>query len=110
MLVVGPRQVLGILSAGDTFLVPGGQGDDPATVTPERAYELLAEKRAKGPVKKRTTRKKTAKTTKTTRTSAKTAKSSAKKTTAAAEKSAKATSGRPKAAGRATTAAAEKPS
>ncbi|ALD00095.1 DNA topoisomerase I [Actinomyces sp. oral taxon 414] len=86
------------------------RGDDPATVTPERAYELLAEKRAKGPVKKRTTRKKTAKTTKTTRTSAKTAKSSAKKTTAAAEKSAKATSGRPKAAGRATKAAAEKPS
>ena len=79
------------------------RGDDPATVTPERAYELLAEKRAKGPVKKRTTRKKTAKTTKTTRTSA-------KKTTAAAEKSAKATSGRPKAAGRATKAAAEKPS
>ena len=31
--------------------------DDPATVTPERAYELLAEKRAKGPTKKRTTRK-----------------------------------------------------
>ena len=30
------------------------RGDDPATVTPERAYELLAEKRAKGPVKKRT--------------------------------------------------------
>ena len=82
------------------------RGDDPATVTPERAYELLAEKRAKGPVKKRTTRKKTAKTTKTTRTSAKTA----KKTTAAAEKPAKATSGRPKAAGRATKAAAEKPS
>ena len=36
--------------------------DDPATVTPERAYELLAEKRAKGPAKKkRTTRKTTAK-------------------------------------------------
>ena len=86
------------------------RGDDPATVTPERAYELLAEKRAKGPVKKRTTRKKTAKTTKTTRTSAKTAKATAKKTTAAAEKPAKATSGRPKAAGRATKAAAEKPS
>ena len=83
------------------------RGDDPATVTPERAYELLAEKRAKGPVKKRTTRKKTAKTT---RTSAKTAKATAKKTTAAAEKSAKATPGRPKAAGRATKAAAEKPS
>ena len=86
------------------------RGDDPATVTPERAYELLAEKRAKGPVKKRTTRKKTAKTTKTTKASAKTTKSSAKKTTAAAEKSAKATPGRPKAAGRATKAAAEKPS
>ena len=79
------------------------RGDDPATVTPERAYELLAEKRAKGPVKKRTTRKKTTKTAKTT-------KASAKKTTAAAEKSAKATPGRPKAAGRATKAAAEKPS
>jgi len=85
------------------------RGDDPATVTPERAYELLAEKRAKGPVKKRTTRKKTAKTTKTAKT-AKTTKASAKKTTAAAEKSAKATPGRPKAAGRATKAAAEKPS
>ena len=36
------------------------RGDDPATVTPERAYELLAEKRAKGPAKKRTTRKTTA--------------------------------------------------
>ena len=82
------------------------RGDDPATVTPERAYELLAEKRAKGPVKKRTTRKKTAKTTKT----AKKTKASAKKTTAAAEKSAKATPGRPKAAGRATKAAVEKPS
>lgn len=70
------------------------RGDDPATVTPERAYELLAEKRAKGPVKKRTTRKKTTKT-------AKTAKASAKKTTAAAEK--------PKGAGRTTTAATEKP-
>gem|GEM_PF-3690361 len=31
MLVVGPRQVLGTLSAGDAFPVPGGQGDDPAT-------------------------------------------------------------------------------
>ncbi|SDN40634.1 DNA topoisomerase I [Actinomyces ruminicola] len=31
--------------------------DDPATVTPERAYELLAEKRAKGPARKRTTSK-----------------------------------------------------
>nr|MCW1079630.1 hypothetical protein [Streptococcus anginosus] len=43
------------------------RGDDPATVTPERAYELLAEKRAKGPAKKRTTRKTTAKKTTTKR-------------------------------------------
>ncbi|MDU0348602.1 type I DNA topoisomerase, partial [Actinomyces sp. MRS3W] len=35
--------------------------DDPATVTPERAYELLAEKRAKGPAEKRTTRRSTSK-------------------------------------------------
>ena len=77
------------------------RGDDPATVTPERAYELLAEKRAKGPVKKRTTRKKTTKTTKTTKT-AKTAKASAKKTTAATEK--------PKAASRTPKTATEKPS
>lgn len=35
------------------------RGDDPATVTPERAYELLAEKRAKGPAKKRTTARRT---------------------------------------------------
>ncbi|WP_335980948.1 type I DNA topoisomerase [Streptomyces sp. CA2R106] len=32
--------------------------DDVETITPERGYELLAEKRAKGPVKKKTTAKK----------------------------------------------------
>ena len=38
--------------------------DDPATVTPERGFELLAEKRAKGPTtRKRTTKKTTRKTT-----------------------------------------------
>ena len=80
------------------------RGDDPATVTPERAYELLAEKRAKGPVKKRTTRKKTAKTSKTSKTT----KTSAKKTTAAAAaEKPKAASRTTKAAGR--TTAAEKP-
>ena len=42
------------------------RGDDPATVTPERAYELLTDKRAKGPAKKRTPRKTTRKTTKRT--------------------------------------------
>ena len=45
------------------------KGDDPESITPERGFELLAEKRAKGP----TTRKRAAK---------KTTKSTAKKTTA----------------------------
>ena len=58
------------------------RGDDPATVTPERAYELLAEKRAKGPAKKRTTRKTAAKKTTTK-------KAAAKKTTAARKTSTK---------------------
>ena len=58
------------------------RGDDPATVTPERAFELLAEKRAKGPAKKRTTRKTTAKKTTAKKTTAKktTAKKAAAKT------------------------------
>ena len=56
------------------------RGDDPATVTPERAFELLAEKRAKGPTKKRTTRKTAAKKTTTKKTTAK--KTATKKTAA----------------------------
>lgn len=36
--------------------------DDPLTITPERAYELLADRRAKGPAKKPTRKKTTAKT------------------------------------------------
>jgi len=31
MFIVGPRQVLGILAAGDALPIPGGQGHDPAT-------------------------------------------------------------------------------
>ena len=54
------------------------RGDDPATVTPERAYELLTDKRAKGLAKKRTPRKTTRKTTK--RTTSRTASSSASPT------------------------------
>ncbi|WP_256841432.1 type I DNA topoisomerase [Ornithinimicrobium cryptoxanthini] len=50
--------------------------DDPATVTPERGFELLADKRAKGP----TTRKRTAKKATTRKSTAK--KSTAKKATA----------------------------
>ena len=47
--------------------------DDPEKITPERGYELLADKRARGPVKK-TARKAAKKTT--------TRKTAAKKTTA----------------------------
>ena len=67
------------------------RGDDPATVTPERAFELLAEKRAKGPAKKRTTRKTTAKKTTAKKTAAK--KTAAKKTTAKKAAAKTATSG-----------------
>lgn len=55
--------------------------DDPATITPERGFELLAEKRAKGP----TTRKKAAKKS-TKKTTKKTAKKSTKKTAKKAAK------------------------
>ncbi|KNX36131.1 type I DNA topoisomerase [Luteipulveratus halotolerans] len=48
--------------------------DDPATITPERGFELLAEKRAKGPTTRKKTAKKAAKKT--------TKKAPAKKTTA----------------------------
>lgn len=51
--------------------------DDPEKITPERGYELLADKRAKGPAKK--TARKTAKKTTTKKTATK--KTAAKKTT-----------------------------
>jgi DNA topoisomerase-1 len=63
------------------------QGDDESTVTLERAAELLAEKRAKGPAPKKRGAKKTAKKTAAKKT---TKKAAAKKTTtkkAAAKKS-----------------------
>ena len=58
------------------------RGDDPATVTPERAYELLTDKRAKGPAKKRTPRRTTKKTAtkKTKKTAGETASSSTSST------------------------------
>lgn len=56
------------------------RSEDPATISAERAFELLADKRAKGPAKKRTTRKTTAK--KTTTKKATTKKTATKKTTA----------------------------
>ncbi len=52
--------------------------DDPETITPERGYELLAEKRAKGPTTRKRTVKKTAK-----KTAKKTTKKAAAKKTAA---------------------------
>ena len=47
------------------------RSEDPATISAERAFELLADKRAKGPAKKRTTRKTTAKKTTTKKAAAK---------------------------------------
>ena len=46
------------------------RSEDPATISAERAFELLADKRAKGPAKKRTTRKTTAKKATTTKKTA----------------------------------------
>ncbi|MFG2293514.1 type I DNA topoisomerase [Streptomyces sp. NPDC048603] len=72
--------------------------DDVETITPERGYELLAEKRAKGPVKK------TAKKAPAKKTTAAAKKTAAKKTTAAAAK--KTTAAAKKTAAKKTTAKA----
>ncbi|WP_141110598.1 type I DNA topoisomerase [Actinomyces oris] len=69
------------------------RSEDPATISAERAFELLADKRAKGPAKKRTTRKTTAKKTTTKKTTTKkaaTKKAAATKKTAAKTASSKA--------------------
>ncbi|WP_265443203.1 type I DNA topoisomerase [Flexivirga meconopsidis] len=56
------------------------RGDDPASITPERGFELLAEKRAKGPTtRKRTAKKTTKKAAKKTAKKAPAKKSAAKK-------------------------------
>ncbi|WP_405458103.1 type I DNA topoisomerase [Streptomyces sp. NBC_00101] len=69
--------------------------DSVEAITPERGYELLAEKRAKGPVKKKTAAKKapakkasTAKKAPAKKTTAAAKKTTAKKTTTAAKKTA----------------------
>ena len=73
-------------------------------ITETRAFELLAEKRAKGPAKKTTTRKTTAsKTTTAKKTAAK--KTAAKTTTAAKKPAAKSTATKSTAATKTTTAA-----
>ncbi|UYQ63548.1 type I DNA topoisomerase [Streptomyces peucetius] len=65
-------------------------GDSVEDITPERGYELLAEKRAKGPAKKKTAAKKApAKKTAAKKTAAK--KTAAKKTTTAKKTTAKKT-------------------
>ncbi|MBY8868256.1 type I DNA topoisomerase [Streptomyces sennicomposti] len=77
-------------------------GDSVETITPERGFELLAEKRAKGPAKK-TAKKAPAKKTaakKTTATAAK--KTAAKKTTTAKKTVAKSTAAKATAAKKAT--------
>ena len=53
------------------------RSEDPATISAERAFELLADKRAKGPAKKRTTKKTTAKKAAAKKTTAKTTSSKA---------------------------------
>ena len=58
--------------------------DDPLTITPERAYELLADRRAKGPAKKPARKK----------ASAKTASKSASKTAPGGKSASKASSGK----------------
>ncbi|MFF4714892.1 type I DNA topoisomerase [Streptomyces eurythermus] len=59
-------------------------GDSVETITPERGFELLAEKRAKGPAKKTAKKAAAKKTAPAKKTTAK--KTAAKKTTAAAKK------------------------
>ena len=64
------------------------RSEDPATISAERAFELLADKRAKGPAKKRTTRKTAAKkatTTKKTTTKKTAAKTATSKADASTE-------------------------
>ena len=60
------------------------RGDEPETLTAERAYELIAEKRAKGPTTRKKSAKKTAK-----KATKKTAKKATAKKTAAKKASAK---------------------
>ncbi|MFI1967197.1 type I DNA topoisomerase [Streptomyces pathocidini] len=83
--------------------------DDVETITPERGYELLAEKRAKGPAKKTAAKKAPAKKAPAKKAVAKKApakKAAAKKTTA--KKTASATAAAKKTAAKKTTSAAEK--
>ena len=74
--------------------------DDPETITAERGYELLAEKRAKGPTTRRTAKRAPAKKTaaKATASKATASKTTAGKTTASKTTASKTTTGRTSAA------------
>ncbi|MEU3654642.1 type I DNA topoisomerase [Streptomyces sp. NPDC032161] len=83
--------------------------DSVETITPERGYELLAEKRAKGPAKKKTAKKAPAKKTAAKKTAAKKT-TTAKKTAATAKKTAaKKTTAAKRTAAKKTAAAKETP-
>ncbi|MFF3733198.1 type I DNA topoisomerase [Streptomyces sp. NPDC002476] len=83
--------------------------DSVETITPERGYELLAEKRAKGPAKKKTAKKAPAKKAAAKKTAAKKTttakKTAAKKTTAKKTTATKKTAAKKTAAAKETTAA-----
>ncbi|MFE8977284.1 type I DNA topoisomerase [Streptomyces cyaneofuscatus] len=81
-------------------------GDSVEEITPERGYELLAEKRAKGPAKKKTAKKAPAKKATAKKTAAK--KTTATKTTAAKKTAAKKTATKSTAAKKTATATAKK--
>ncbi|MFJ9981357.1 type I DNA topoisomerase [Streptomyces cyaneofuscatus] len=81
-------------------------GDSVEEITPERGYELLAEKRAKGPAKKKTAKKAPAKKATAKKTAAK--KTTATKTTAAKKTAAKKTTTTKKATAAKKTATAKK--
>ena len=76
------------------------KGDEVTTITPERAMELLADRRARGPAKKRATKKAAAKKTPAKKTAAKktAAKKTAAKKTAAKKTTAKKTAAKKTAA------------
>ncbi|MEV8048516.1 type I DNA topoisomerase [Streptomyces bacillaris] len=78
-------------------------GDSVEEITPERGYELLAEKRAKGPAKKKTAKKATAKKATAKKATAK--KTAAKKTTATKTTAAKKTAAKKTATAKKTTTA-----
>ena len=73
--------------------------DDPLTITPERAYELLADRRAKGPAKKPARKKASAKTASKSASKAASGKAASKASSSKASKAASGTTASGKSAG-----------